>query len=52
MRLVTGIEQQTEVLARVFSSSERLDSQDKLAHLNTLKVLIMYNTIVLLATVE
>ena len=34
---VLGIEQHTETLARIFSS-ERLDSQDKLAHLNALQV--------------
>ena len=36
---VLGVEQHTETLARIFSN-ERLDSQDKLAHLNALQVFI------------
>ena len=35
--VVLGVEQHTETLARIFSN-ERLDSQDKLAHLNALQV--------------
>ncbi|XP_063681213.1 condensin complex subunit 1-like [Bolinopsis microptera] len=34
---VLGVEQHTETLARIFSN-ERLDSQDKLAHLNALQM--------------
>ena len=44
--VVLGVEQHTETLARIFSN-ERLDSQDKLAHLNALQVCNTYSIVLI-----
>ena len=44
--VVLGVEQHTETLARIFSN-ERLDSQDKLAHLNALQVSNTYSIVLI-----